>query len=291
MTAKHGMWTRFIDNTEHALGSALTVCLSNFWDRCSFLSVPLRWRTWWQTASLADMSCSGSARAVSIMSGPTVCPRWGHVTGGICFCCMCTAHMKQPLLEATLQLKTTGDIQAARMTDLTVSWLTWFVWSVPEKLTYSPKKKVFCFGDALKAEIENYEFWSCHYHVYRMVSLLHKFCATIVEQKSPLRWWICVSKSVSSSFIYFDLFSLLLLIEATLKSFFPQHCSVNAPKLNLLFWQNKITSVISQHGNKQCQRVKDLLPWPLWLLWHLINIKLTDQIRGCFCPSGRNNRK
>lgn len=44
MTAKHAMWARLIDNTEHAVSSALTVCLNNFWDRSSFLYVPLhRW--------------------------------------------------------------------------------------------------------------------------------------------------------------------------------------------------------------------------------------------------------
>ena len=37
MTAKHAMWARLIGNTEKAVSSALTVCLNNLWDRCSFL--------------------------------------------------------------------------------------------------------------------------------------------------------------------------------------------------------------------------------------------------------------
>lgn len=57
-------------------------------------------------------------------------------------------------------------------------------------------------------------------------------------------------------------------------------CSLNFRKLNLLFWQSKIPSAISQLC-EQHQQVRASLPRPLSECWHLINIKVIDQISVC----------
>lgn len=65
-------------------------------------------------------------------------------------------------------------------------------------------------------------------------------------------------------------------------------CSLNFHKLNLLFWQSKIPSAISQLC-EQRQQVRGALPRPLSERWHLINIKVIDQISVCVCAkAGRS---
>lgn len=110
----------------------------------------------------------------------------------------------------------------------------------------------------------------------RWVPLLKKIWAAIMELWSTMRWRTGVPTIVSSTFIH------VYNVNAFFNYSNEFHCCWLAAlrtSQSSIFHSDKakIMSVISQCVNKQCQRVKDLLPWPLWLLWHLINIKLTDQ--------------